>query len=115
MIIENFHVQPEVLFALAENSKFLYVPILAKFYIADSKFHILAGPQANIILEETGDDTKALGLDATFNAGYDINERFFVDARYSLELTNEISSDIEGADDVKARCNTFQVGIGYKF
>lgn len=107
----NFHVQPEALFALAEDTKFLYIPILAKYYISDSGFHLLAGPQANIILEESG-GTKTFGLDITFGAGYDINEHFFIDARYSFEVTNRLDKNDY---DAKLRANTLNVGVGYKF
>jgi len=108
---DNFHVQPEALFALVQDTKFLYIPVLAKFYIADSGFHVLAGPQANIVLEETF-GTNAFGLDLTFGAGYDINEHFFLDARYGLELTNRVN---DAPNDAKVRYNTLNVGVGYRF
>lgn len=108
----NFHVQPEALFALAEDSKLLYIPILAKLYIADSGFHLMAGPQANISLEEGTPEVNSFGFDATFGAGYDIDEHFFFDARYGIELTNRSNDD---SIDFKAHANTLNIGLGYKF
>lgn len=110
---DNFHVQPEVLFALVEDVKFIQIPILAKLYLGDSHFHVLAGPQATVILEENS-GIKNFGVDLTFGAGFDFNEHIFVDARYAFELTNRISNVPEDVD-ISLRVNTINIGVGYKF
>ncbi|WP_435136517.1 porin family protein [Formosa sp. A9] len=110
---ENFHIQPEVIYANAEEMNFLYIPVLAKYYISNSGFQLLAGPQVNIVLDELIDGLNNVGLDLTFGAAYDINEHFFIDARYSFELTNRFE---DGADyDVSGKYNTLFAGVGYKF
>ena len=48
-----------------------------------------------------------------FGAGYDINDKFFVQARYGLELTNRYSGPL--SNSLSVRANTFTVGVGYSF
>jgi opacity protein-like surface antigen len=109
-ISEKFHIQPEVLYANASETNFLYIPVLAKFMVSE-QFGILAGPQANLILEDVVEGFNTLGIDLTFGANYDINENFFIEARYGFEVTNRIKD----GGDLKDRINTLNVGIGYKF
>ena len=109
---ESFHVQPEINYANVEETNFLYIPVLAKYYISESGFQLMAGPQANFILDSF-EGENSFGLDLTFGAAYDIDEHFFIEARYSFELTNRIE---DGGDyDVSGKYNTLFVGIGYKF
>ena len=85
---------------------------MAKYYISESGFQLMAGPQANFILDSF-EGENSFGLDLTFGAAYDIDEHFFIEARYSFELTNRIE---DGGDyDVSGKYNTLFVGIGYKF
>jgi len=95
-----------------KETSFLTVPVLAQYYIEDSGFFVQAGPQANFILEDVNINT--VGLDAAFGVGYHIDEHFFLDARYAFEVTNRYSGD-DYFDDLKARLNTLNIGIGYKF
>ncbi|WP_121666648.1 porin family protein [Mesonia aquimarina] len=111
-VSENFHVQPELLYGNAGEGSALFIPILAKYYIADSGFAILAGPQGTLDLEEAVEGVNTFGIDATFGASYDITENFFIDARYSFELTNRFK---DGGDDFKGHINSLQIGVGYKF
>ncbi len=111
-ISEEFHIQPEVLYARASEANFLQVPVLAKYYIADSGFQIMAGPQGTLTLDETIEGLNSFGLDLTLGVAYEITENFFLDARYSLEVTNRLK-DVEG--DVTYRLNALNIGVGYKF
>lgn len=110
-ISEKFNIQPEVLYANASETNFLYIPILAKFKVTE-EFGILAGPQANLSFEDMPDGMNSLGIDLTFGANYKINENFFIEARYGFELTNRIN---DGGSDMKASYNTLHIGVGYMF
>lgn len=110
-VSNKFHVQPEVLYANASETNFLYIPILAKYMVSE-EFGILAGPQANIILEDTMDGFNSFGIDLTFGGNYKVTKNFFLEARYGFELTNRIS---EGGSDLKGSYNTLHVGVGYMF
>ncbi|MDN3595553.1 outer membrane beta-barrel protein [Zunongwangia endophytica] len=109
---ENWHIQPSVNYMRAKEVNFLSVPVLAQYYIAESGFFVQAGPQATFILEDV--EINTVGLDAAFGVGYHIDENFFIDARYGVELTNRYSSD-DFYGDTKARLNTLNIGVGYKF
>ncbi|WP_373057586.1 outer membrane beta-barrel protein [Zunongwangia sp. H14] len=117
---ENFHLQPEVNLAIADDSNFLIIPVFAQYYIGDSSFYLQAGPQVTAILEETNGLLNTFGLDLAFGAGYHINENFFLQAKYSFEVTNRLSNstrdfyDSEGLD-VNSGFDAFTVGVGYKF
>jgi hypothetical protein len=108
----SFHLEPAVIYGIAEELNVLFVPVLAKYYISESDFSLLAGPQGTIILDEVGDYINTFGVDFTFGASYDITERFFLQARYSFELTNRYNNDL---DDVDGSVNSLFVGVGYKF
>ncbi|HEA30535.1 MAG TPA: PorT family protein [Leeuwenhoekiella sp.] len=113
-LADNFHVQPEALYSLVEDVNFLQIPILAKYYLGESRFHLLGGPQATVIIDETF-GIKNFGLDLSVGAGYDFNEHFFMDARYSFELTNRIGNDLPQQVDASLRISTINIGVGYKF
>lgn len=110
-ISEQFHIQPEVLYANASDANFLYIPILAKYMVSE-EFGILAGPQANLILEDMADGFNSFGIDLTFGANYKFTENFFAEARYGIEITNRIT---DGGSDVKGSYNTLHIGVGYMF
>lgn len=114
----NFHIQPSVNYASADNTNFLIIPVLAQYYISDSSFYVQAGPQATLILEDTFGLLDTFGLDIAFGAGYHITENFFLEAKYSLELTNRLTKDVIDAtqnSDVDSGFDAFSVGVGYKF
>lgn len=113
---EAFHIQSGVNYANIEAVNMLFIPVMAKYYIKNSNFNLQAGPQASINLEGINGFTNLLGLDLAFGAGYDINEHFYLEARYAFELTNRLKGEFDGAPEPpKAHFNTFTTGIGYKF
>ena len=121
---EQFHLQPSVNYANADETSLLVIPVMVQYYIENSGFYVQAGPQATLILENTSlngvDILNTFGLDAAFGAGYQITENFFVEAKYSLELTNRFSNDIKDAAeienvDVDSQLNALSIGVGYKF
>ncbi|WP_417359601.1 porin family protein [Galbibacter sp.] len=121
---ESFHLQPSVNYANAEETNLLIVPVMAQYYIENSGFYLQAGPQATFMLEDTSiqgtDVLNTFGLDLAFGLGYQINSNFFVEAKYSFELTNRFSKEIKNAADaqdmdVDSQINALSVGLGYKF
>lgn len=114
---QNIILQPSVNYMIAEDTNFLLIPIMAKFYVSDSGFHLQAGPQGTLILEDTMGFLKTFGLDLALGAGYDINSNFFVEAKYALGLTNRITNELEelGAEGASIKFNTLTAGIGYRF
>jgi len=113
---EAIMLQPELQYVNisedGESTGFLNIPIMFKYYIAEG-FNVQAGPQISYSLEESVDDFSNLGIDVAVGLGYDINDNFFVDARYSYNVNNRYTG--AGSEDLSVRYNAFQVGVGYKF
>ncbi|MAS70038.1 porin family protein [Zunongwangia profunda] len=121
---DHFHLQPSVNYANADDVNFIIVPVLAQYYIQDSGFYLQAGPQGTFLLDNVSiggiDLLNTFGLDLAFGAGYKINSNFFVEAKYSFELTNRFSKEVKDAADsegidVDSEFNAFSIGLGYKF
>ncbi len=119
---EKFHLQPSVNYANADETNFIVVPLLAQYYIENSGFYLLGGPQATIFLDnysiENIEFFNDLGIDLAFGAGYAITDNFFIEARYSFELTNRYTKEIRdaaGSTDIDAGFNALSIGVGYKF
>ncbi|WP_417359567.1 outer membrane beta-barrel protein [Galbibacter sp.] len=110
---ESFHVQPSLNYGNVDDTGFLIIPVMAQYHIQNSGFYLQAGPQATYALEDTPDEINGFGLDLALGAGYQINDNFFVEAKYAFEITNRLSGD--AGNDVKYRINTLSVGLGYKF
>ena len=102
-VSDDFDVEPSLLYSLVNDLNSLYIPIMAKYEVAD-EFTIQAGPQINYLLEDMTQGE--FGLDLAFGVGYNFSEQFFADARYGIE----VSRDIEGFS-----LNTLQIGVGYRF
>lgn len=115
---EEFYLQPSVVYGNAEDSNIISIPILAKYFLLDSGFNLLAGPQLTIIIDDLPGTVKAAGVDLGFGAGYDFNNNLFLQAKYFFELTNRFDDTVmglpEGAE-FDYNVNTFFVGLGYKF
>ncbi|MEM7380456.1 MAG: porin family protein [Bacteroidota bacterium] len=128
---EKFHIQPELTYGSAGDLSFIYLPLMAKYYVAD-KFHVMAGPQITFssnlgdikdALETLDDITganadlddllKSTAIDLGFGAGYDITDKIRVHARYAVPLTDIYDGPAGGSLDIKN--STFQVGAAYMF
>jgi len=115
-ITEAFHFEPAVIYGNADNLNILFIPVLAKYYLGGTGFNLIAGPQGSMILDEMDPAFKRLGWDLSFGAGYDVTERIFFRARYSVEITNRINNNLVGATSAdNSRINSLFAGVGYKF
>lgn len=116
-VSEKFHVQPELLYSMEgsgeteENLDFIRIPVLAKYYVADS-FSLHAGPQFGFVAGGglVKDLTKSMDYGLAIGAGYELESGLFFDARYNLGLAN--ISDVDGFD---AGMSSINVGLGYRF
>ena len=101
---ESFDIEASVLYSFVEDLNSLYIPVMAKFAVAEG-FTLQAGPQINFLLEDEIDDGK-FGLDLAAGVGYEFTENIFAEARYGFEIARDI-------DDVNI--NTLTIGVGYRF
>ncbi len=105
-LTKKWHIQPSLLYVKGDRSSFLKIPVMLKYYVAKS-LNVQAGPQVTFALDHTRDN--AAGLDVGAGLGYDIGKRFFIEGRYSYELTDRTYTTNT------LKYNNFTVGIGYKF
>lgn len=115
---EAIYLQPGVVYGNADDSNIISIPVLAKYYFLNTGFNLLAGPQVTIIPDELPGTVKPVGVDLGFGGGYDINDSFFLQAKYFLEVTNRFDDDISGLPEgaeFDYGVNTFFVGLGYRF
>lgn len=112
----DLRLQPSINYGNAEDGHILLIPVMVKYFVAGSQFYVQGGPQGSFLLEETGDEINAFGVDLGIGAGFDITRNFFLEARYAFELTNRINNANLGVpEEVKSRINSFVAGVGYKF
>ncbi|WP_228853391.1 porin family protein [Aegicerativicinus sediminis] len=128
---ESFHIQPEATYGKTGDLEFFYVPVLAKYYVTPG-LNLQLGPQFNYssnlgeikdnlrdIEDIIGTDLnvadmiKSTAFDLAFGLGYDINDKFLVQARYAIPLTDRYDGPLGGSIDIKN--TTLQVGLAYKF
>lgn len=125
-LIEKLHVQPELLYANIGGESAIVIPVMAKYYIAD-QLNIQAGPQLDVVLDVPNlvdNAVKKSGMSIAFGAGYDINDKFALQAKYSIGLSNRVDKNL---DDLipdgflgsllnpELKADSFQVGIVYNF
>ncbi len=138
---DKFAIQPEVLFSAqgAEekegdgkwNLDYINIPIMAKYYVIDG-LAVEAGPYVgfnmNSELESEGvtmdvkDGTKSVDFGLGLGANYNLDNGFFIGARYNLGLSEigksseqtvgGITIETEGSD---AKNSVIQISVGYKF
>lgn len=115
-LTDEFHFQPEVMFSTegadAASLTYLRIPLLAKYYIADS-FALLAGPNLGfkVAADELVDEsTKSMDFGLGIGAAYELENGFFFDARYNLGLSN-----ISDVDEGELKNTNIQLGVGFRF
>ena len=107
---ETIDLVPELLYTSVDETGFLQMPIMAKFKIGED-FNILAGPQITYVLEEKEEDLTNFSIGLGAGLGYDFSDNFFIDAKYTLQLTNTYT----GSEDVTAKIHFLNIGLGYRF
>ncbi len=124
-VTPKIHVQPELLYGSAGDLSFVYLPLMAKYYVA-GKLNIQVGPQftfssnvdeikqvIELIDSDLDDVVKSTGIDLGIGAGYDVTNKIAIQARYSFELTNRYSGPASSA--LLIRPNNLFVGAVFTF
>lgn len=131
-VTNSFHVQPELTYGSAGDLSFVYLPVMAKYYLLPNKLHVQLGPQftfssnlddiKNTIQDIEGvlgtnsdidDVLNTVGVELGFGAGFDITEKVSAQARYAFELTDRYSGPLNNSLDIKGA--TLNVGLAYFF
>ena len=130
-ISDRFHFQPEFTYGDADDIRDFYLPLTMKIYIVKG-LNFQVAPQFTFSskigsIEDALDDLEDLigaGLDADdlvksfsfdlgLGLGYDINDRFLLQARYAIPLTDVYDGPLKGTIDLKVAA--FQFGLAYFF
>ena len=110
--IENkSFIKADVLLSFVQDSFWLHLPVLYKYYITNH-LSLLAGPQLSVIV---GQKTpyNSFGIDLGAGVAFDITDNIYLQAKYNFELTN---TRLQKAEiDTGSRHNTIFAGIGYRF
>ena len=118
-LIENFSVQPELLYSSQgteiDNEEikldYLSLPVLAKFYVITDKLSLEAGPQFSFLVNKDVPDTfktKTFDFAAVGGLGYNLTSFIFVQARYVVGLTDT-------SKDAAVTNKVFQLSAGLRF
>jgi len=123
-IVGDFHVQPELLYANIGGESAVFIPIMAKYYVAE-KFNLQAGPQLDFVLDVPSlvkEVINTFGFSMAVGAGFDITEKISIQAKYSFGLNDRIDKSIEDLLDTGGflnftptlKTNSFQAGVVYR-
>lgn len=106
---EDLFIKPAVIFSYTQETVWLHLPLLVKYYVLDH-VSIVAGPQGTFIVGmKTPYNT--FGVDFGAGAAFDITNNLYLEARYNFELTSSRLNE----GDRASRYNSIFAGIGYKF
>ena len=105
-INESLSIEPAALISIVSDLTSLYIPVMAQYKLGES-FFLQAGPQINYLLEDVEDG--ALGIDIAVGAGYNIDETWYIEARYGFEVSR--GGDFGDFTNI----NTLSIGAGYRF
>ena len=105
-IDEKFSIEPAALLSLVSDLTSLYIPVMGKYDLGDG-FKVTAGPQFNLLLEDTEDG--ALGVDLGFGGEYSFADDWFAFARYAFQVAR--GGDFGDVYNI----NTLTLGVGKRF
>jgi hypothetical protein len=109
-ISEVFGLRPEVNYVGVKDLDQIQVPVLAEIKLIE-KLHGQIGPNFGFILDAE-EGTKSMNLGANLGLSYEFIDKFSVEARYNLGLT-DLADDNEF--DASLKLSSFQVGVAYGF
>lgn len=112
---ESFVFKPELNYYISNKSTgYLEVAPLLKYYLFNSGFNIIGGPQARIILTEVDDIYRRTGFELAGGLGYDFDRSWYVQAKYAYELTNRYKEGVPTGGS-EMHFETLTVGLGFRF
>ncbi|WP_298239393.1 porin family protein [uncultured Algibacter sp.] len=89
---------------------YLQVPLYLKFRLSE-KFHLGVGPQVGVKIHEYEDGIRNFAYSGVGGLEFKISHQLFVDARYTVGLSNVLDDD----QVIEAKNSNIQFGFGFKF
>ncbi|MDV7187481.1 outer membrane beta-barrel protein [Lutibacter sp. TH_r2] len=106
---DKVYLTPQLLYTNLDDQSLLQIPVFVKFKL-DTKFSIIAGPQLTYTLEKTIDEVRKVNIGVGAGASFDISEKVFVEAKYTLQL-----NDYYKTNQIDSKLNFLNIGLGYRF
>lgn len=113
-ITEKIHLQPAINYAYVNDFSILYLPLMVKYYIGDKGFNLQAGPKATFLMDRDTGTKDQFGWELGGGVGMDITKSFFVEARYTYEISRRKVDDFLGQPSQDFKFNNVIIGIGYR-
>ncbi|WP_299361892.1 porin family protein [Winogradskyella sp.] len=92
------------------RADYIQMPIMLKLSVSD-RLSFGAGPQISLKTWQNNDGFSTFAFSGVLGAEYMITDELFIDARYSIGLTNILDEDLT---DSEARNHVIQFGFGIK-
>lgn len=108
-ITEKLTLQPELNYIGVKDFNQLQVPALLNYHITD-RFNAQVGPSLSLLLNAPA-NVKTTNLSVDFGVSYNISERFSLEARYDLGVTNLLENATSGD---RLKMSNLQMGVSYK-
>lgn len=113
-ISDEFDIQAELLYTRAYGVSIIKLPILIKYNFS-KKIGAYFGGEFNYIPNDRGGAVtsidKPFGIGANFGVQYNINKKWFLDARYSFGYSNQIRV----FNNLIRSMQSYSLNVGYKF
>lgn len=94
----------------AIRADYIQLPIMLRLNVSE-RLSVGAGPQVNLKTWKNNDGFSTFAFSGVLGAEYMITDELFVDARYSIGLSNILDTDLT---DVEAKNHVMQFGFGIK-
>src|SRR5690554_175694 len=123
-LFSNFSIQPELLYSVQRSkveqgnlgkedfeSKYVNLPIMAKFYLISNRLSVELGPQFGFMIDDNwAEQYDAQSFDFSLGGGlsFDLTRNLFVQARYLAGMT-------EFSKEADIKNSNFQLSAGLKF
>ena len=111
----DFSLVPEISFISNKESVHYRAAGLLEYRIPKTGFYGLVGPQVNILSGNSLNFYDRAGFELTGAIGYDISYSFYLEARYSHELTDRLKPQAPFNDDDYYRFRYYSIGLGFRF
>lgn len=111
-ITNRINLETEIDYLIAGNTNFLQAPLLVKFYMGNTDFYFQLGGLYTYTLDEVSEGIGRSNIGVAFGAGFDINERVNLHARFAPQLNDFQEEEVNNI--VSTKINYLNIGVAYK-
>lgn len=114
---DSFSILVEANYTRPFGISFVEMPVLLRYRLTD-KINVFSGLKLSYLANDRNvlsRNPNPFGLSIVLGGQYNINSKWFIDARYSHGLTEQINFTPELGTHAKSTMNSFSFGLGYRF